>query len=119
MGSWLADVATHDAWALWLAAPALGIALVCVGVWWWSRPARPATTARAIEGHHAYLEALTRGPRERGAAPAAGGVGAAGAPLAHPVVLDATVLDAEVLDAAAHGPEGGGADGATTVTVHA
>jgi hypothetical protein len=71
MGSWLAQLAEHDVWALWLAAPVLGIALVCVGVWWWSRPQRPVTTPRSIKGHHAYLDALSRSPRERVAAPTA------------------------------------------------
>lgn len=90
MGNWLAGVADQDAWALWLAAPAVGIALVCLGVWWWSRPARPASTARSIDGHHAYLDALSRSPRERVVAPSADLPVVVVDPLVHAVVLDAT-----------------------------
>ncbi len=107
VGSWLDGVAAHDAWALWLAAPAVGIALVCLGVWWWSRPARPATTSRSIAGHHAYLDALAQSPRERVAAPSADLPVVVVDPLAHAVVLDATdeLTVAEADD--------------TTVTLHA
>lgn len=107
MGSWLSDLAEHDAWALWLAAPALGIALVCLGVWWWARPARPATTSRSIAGHHAYLDALSRSPHERVVAPSADLPVVVVDPHAHAVVLDATA-DTVAPDVAD-----------TTVTVHA
>ena len=107
MGSWLSGVAEHDAWALWLAAPAVGIALVCLGVWWWSRPARPATTSRSIAGHHAYLDALSRSPRERLTPPVVDAPAPPVDPFAHAVVLDATEdTAADVADA-------------TTVTLHA
>lgn len=66
----LRHLVEHDAWALWLAAPALGIAVVCLAVWWAARPARPASTPRSIAGHDAYLAALIRAPRERVAPPA-------------------------------------------------
>ncbi|MHA3701910.1 hypothetical protein ACXR2U_06975 [Jatrophihabitans sp. YIM 134969] len=89
MGYRIATLAAHDAWALWLAAPVLGIAMVCLGVWWWSRPARPVTTARSIDGHHAYLDALSRSPRERVVAPAADLPPVLVDQHAHAVVLDA------------------------------
>ena len=114
MGDWLSGVAAHDAWALWLAAPALGIALVCVGVWWWARPARPATAARSIRGHHDYLEALGRTPRERVAAPSADLPVVVVDPLAHAVVLDATA-DPGTEPAVA---TGAGPAASATVTLH-
>lgn len=128
MGSWLADVVRHDAWALWLATPAVAIALVCLGVWWWSRPARPASTTRSIEGHRAYLDALAAAPRERVPAPVGDLPAADVEPLTRVVVHDADTArptdvdpgpdsDALVRDSDAPGPTA--EDVPVTVTLHA
>jgi hypothetical protein len=49
----------HVAWALWLAVPVAGTAVVAIWTWWRGRPMRVATSAETIAAHLAYLAALT------------------------------------------------------------